>query len=141
MMRCGPFFDRYPDDKYDRFWNPQAGKGFVNITSASVLDSGLAVDKPPAAVMNTAVTTAATLVNQYIYYKFTPSTGNNNSFLINIYLAELQVQFLHIAPLSNGMFLFRRIALFFQLCYGVYKQVMHLICLFGDERVLHLPYG
>jgi hypothetical protein len=35
-----------------------------------------------------------------------------------IYLAELQVQFLHFAPLSNGMFLFRRIDLFFNCAMG-----------------------
>lgn len=84
-------FDRYPDDKYDRFWTGQSGSDLVNITSTSVLDSGYAVDKPPAAVMNTAVTNLATAATPSIWYTLTPSVGLNNSFLINIYLAELQV--------------------------------------------------
>lgn len=91
MMRWGPFFDRYPDDKYDRFWpiGPSVG-GFVNITSSSVADSGYAVDKPPAAVMNTAVTIPP--IYSSLWYTLTPSTGKNHSdFLINIFLAELNV--------------------------------------------------
>jgi len=91
MMRCGPFFDRYPDDEYDRFWNGESASDFENITSTAVLNSGFAVDKPPAAVMNTAITFLPTDVSTYMSYTFTPSTGHNNSFLINIYLAELQV--------------------------------------------------
>jgi len=99
MMRCGSWFDRYPDDEYDRYWVPESVPSLVNITNNSVLGSGYAVDKPPAAVMRTAVTTLSAQTDRYMYYTLTPSTGRNNSYLINIFLAELQVHVLHIAHL------------------------------------------
>lgn len=89
LMRCGPFFNRYPDDKYDRFWTGQSGSGLVNLSSSSVLDSGYAVDKPPAAVMNTAVTVLPTDGN--IWYTLTPTKGHTNPLQINLFFAELNV--------------------------------------------------
>lgn len=117
MIRCGPWFDRYPDDQYDRYWIAESSSALQNITSNSVLDSGYAVDKPPATVMRTAVSNLATEPDPYIQYTVTPFTGQNNSLLINFFLAELQVQVLHIAHLST--YFFSAHCSSFKMCYAV----------------------
>lgn len=87
---CGPVMNsilRYPDDPYDRFWLGYSDPSFTTITAASVVDSGFAVDKPPPAVMNTALNSSVT---KPISLELSPGIIKVD-YLVNVYLAELQV--------------------------------------------------
>lgn len=87
---CGPVMNsilRYPEDPYDRFWLGYSEPSLTTISAASVVDSGFALDKPPPAVMNTALNSS---VATPIKLEFTPVVLTG-PFLVNVYLAELQV--------------------------------------------------
>ncbi|KAG0565321.1 hypothetical protein KC19_8G181600 [Ceratodon purpureus] len=82
---------RYPGDVYDRYW-PGASSNFTNVENfagaSSVLDSGLAVDEPPPAVMNTAlIGVANTPMELPLDYGV---SYTNFTFLMNFFFAEMQ---------------------------------------------------
>ncbi|RWR95505.1 Malectin-like carbohydrate-binding domain-containing protein [Cinnamomum micranthum f. kanehirae] len=80
---------RFPDDPYDRIWNPDvAQNGFTKLTTEANITAAVK-DKPPPSALRTAVTPADQTSSTSIIYTNTSTRASSGSFYINIYFSEV----------------------------------------------------